>query len=43
MNTLVIILSTGTRVEVKDPACLLGLTKEEFEELKQIFKQSEAA
>jgi hypothetical protein len=39
-----IVLSTGTKVDLqRDPAALLELTKEEFEELKQILKSDKAA
>jgi hypothetical protein len=43
MNTLTIKLSTGTTVEIRDPSCLLGLTKDEFEELKLILNSSKEA
>jgi hypothetical protein len=43
MTSLIITLSTGTKVEVKDPACLLGLTPEEYAELRQILNNKEKA
>jgi hypothetical protein len=43
MTSLIITLSTGTKVEVKDPACLLSLTPEEYAELRLILNERKVA